>query len=377
MKKMNINILSTLGSKITANKKISIAVLILLVIGLGVAAWYGFKEYRYRQTSNYALEQIKKALTPPDPKALANMVDFNAISQELAQAIKKNFPFYMEGPDQERNIRNRLQTALLKHFLNKDDAKAVPLPESEEERLALPVKILPADFVPQLSGSMGLVEKGEDTAHIGAKIENPLLKKTFPLIFSMRKTRDGWKVSHLANAEELISQVKTALLDRHAKLRGVYEGKNDKTMKRMEQLLPILSCSADAGLLSDGKTLLMVVQLIARNRGNIQINNFNVDASISGRGGREITQRFLNVAKPVAPGEDFNHRWNFELEADSQLGRAILAGRPLQCRASWQTLGLNNAEVLHILEVPNPDRECRVDGHNHPEGFCTTPLFVE
>lgn len=374
---MKLNILSGLGAKIAAHKKLSVAILFLLLIGLAAAGWYGFKEYQYRQSSLYAMERIKKALMPPDPNELAHLVDFNAISQELAQAIRKNFPFYMEGPDQERSIRNRLQAALLKHFLNKEDAKAAPLPDSEEQLLALPVKLLPADFVPQLLASMSLLENGTDTAHIGAKVENPLLKKTFPLIFSMRKTGEGWKISHLANADELVSQINTALLDRHARLRTVYEDKNDKTAKRMEQLLPILSCSADAGLLSDGKTLLMVVQLIARNRGNVQINNFNVDASISGRGGREITQRFLNVAKPIAPGEDFNHRWNFELEAGSPLGKAILAGRPLQCKASWQTLGLNNSEVLHILEVPNPDRECHIDGHNHPDGFCTTPLFAD
>ncbi len=372
-----MRILSDLSAKIAAHKKLSLLVLVLLIIGAGVGGWFGFKEYQYRQTAPYALEQLKKALTPPDTKALASLIDFNAISQELAEAIGKAFPFYLEGPDQVRNIRNRLQQSLLRHFLNKDDSKATPLPEKEEDQLVMPVKLLPPDFVEQLTASMNLLENGIDSAHVGVKIENPILKKTYPLIFGMRKTSDGWKVNHLTNAEELAGRIKTDLLERHARLRAVYESKNDKVAKRMEQLLPILSCSADAGVLSDRKTLLMVVQLIARNRGNIQINNFNVDARISGRGGKEIVQRFLNVAKPLPPGEDFNHRWNFELEANSPLGKALLSQGPLKCQASWQTLGLNNSEVLHILEVPNPDRQCGIDGHDHPDGFCTTPLFVQ
>lgn len=372
-----MKILSGLKEKIAAHKALSIVALALLLIGAAAAGWFGFKEYQYRQTAPYALERLKKALQPADPGALASFVDFNALSQELARAVKKNFPFYLEGPDQERAIRDKLQRALLQRFLRPDDKKAAPLPEKEEELLALPVRLLPPDFVDQLIKSANLLDYSGDAAHVGAQIENPILKKTYPLVFSLRRTPDGWKVSHLANAEELAARIKADLLERHARLRQFYEGRNSQLAKRMDQLLPIVSCSADAGLLSDRKTLLMVVQLIARNRGSAQINNFNADASVSGKGGRVILQRFLNAAKPLPPGEDFNHRWNFELDASSPLAREILAAGPLKCQASWQTLGLNNGEVLHILEVPNPDRACRIKGHDHPDGFCLTPIFVE
>lgn len=372
-----MKILSNLGAKIAAHKILSAIVFALLAVGAAAGGWFGFKEYQYRQTASYALEKLKKSLSPPNPAALANLVDFNGISQDLAQAIKKSFPFYMAGPEQERKIRQKLQQALLSRFSGGDESKAAPLPEKEEQRLALPVKILPPDFISQLVSGMNLLEDGVDTAHLGSKIENPMLETAFPLIFTLRKTGDGWKATRLANANELVEKARDVLLKRHARLRQVYEEKNGKTAKRMERLLPILSCSADAGALSDGKTVIMVLHLIARNRGGIQINNFNVDASVMGRGGKAITQRFLNVAKPLPPGEDFNHRWNFELEAQSPLGREIMASRPLKCEASWQTLGLGNGEVLHILETPNPDRQCAIDGHSHPEGFCTTPLFIE
>lgn len=373
---MNIAIFSSLKSWLAVHKKIAVVLLILLLAGLGAGGYFGWEQYKYRQTSQFAFERLKAALMPPDPRQMASLVDFNSISGDLAAAIQKNFPFFMEGADQERNIRHLLQTALLKRFLNKEEPKRAPdKEESEEELLKKDLEILPPDFLTQFLASMNVRETSGDTALITAKVENPLLKPDFTIVLSMHKTRDGWKVRHVANAEEVTAQLREAMLSRHARLRNVYLDKNSATTRRMNQLLPIESCSVNAGLLSDRRTLLMVVHVIARNRGDFQINNFNLDATIVGRSGNVVVRRFLNVARPVAPGEDFNHRWNFELDSSSELAQSILRNEPLQCRAAWQTLGLGNSEVLHIVEVPNPDRQCNLSGHDHPEGFCATPVF--
>lgn len=375
---MKLSILSDLQTKAAAHKKITLMVCVLLVVLTGAGIYYGWQQYLYRQTSAYAFEELKKALNPPVPAELAKLVDFNSISNDLALAIQKNFPFFLAGPDQERNIRHLLQTALLKRFMSKEEAvKAKPEEISEEEQLKKELQILPPDFVGQLVQGLTLRETDSDTALISSKIENPQLKRSFTIVFGMRKTSDGWKVRNVANASEVVSQLRAAMLERHVKLRNVYLDKNSATTKRMNQLLPIQSCSADAGLLSDGKTLLLVVHVIARNKGNLQVNNFNLDTAIYGRSGQLVLRRYLNAAKPVGPGEDFNHRWNFELEADSEPGRSILRNEPLQCRAAWQTLGLNSAEVLHIVDVPNPDRQCSIAGHDHPDGFCQTPVFLQ
>lgn len=359
------------------HKLISSLAFVLLFAALCAGGYFGWKQYQYRQSSMYAFEKLKQALQPPQPSELARLIDFNLITQDLARTIAHNFSFYMAGPDQERNIRNAIQTALLQRFMEKDVSnKPVNSDENEEKALKQPLQILPNDFISQIVDSMSLRQNGPDSALITAKINNKQLNHVVTLIFALQKTNNGWIVRHLANAKEVTVQMRDAMIARHNRLREVYIEKNDKTLKKMDALLPIQSCSADAGLIGNGKLLVMMVHVIARNRGDVQVNNFNMEVQIIGKDGHQITQRLLNTAKPVAPGEDFNHRWSFELESQSPLAQNLMQGIPLQCRARWQTLGLSNSQVWHIEEVPNPDRICPIEGHDHPDGFCFTPVFL-
>lgn len=352
-----------------------IALVVITVVALCAGSWYGWQWWQHRQSPLFAYEKIREALNPPNPSALAEYVDINAISRELSRAVAENFPFFKAGSDQERNIGHALQAALLEKFLDKGEKKQAPAGElSEEELLQKDLTILPDDFLAQALGSMRLSETSPGQAIITVKIDNPLLQKNFTLAFDMDKTSGGWKITRLANARELVAQTREAMLARHARLRQIYLDKNEATYKLMNQLIPIQSCAADAAPLSNGNALALVVRVIARNRGDVQINNFNVDTRVSGARG-QILNRLLNAAKPVAPGEDFDHRWQFDLDTSSDLGRALLAGGHLQCEASWHTLGLNNGRVLKILVVPNPDEPCPLPNHNHPLNFCETPVF--
>ena len=371
---MNISFISNLKEKAMAHKAVSALILVALLCGAGYASYLGWQQYLYRQTAAYALENIKAALSPPDPAKLAKYVDFRQTSADLAREIARVFPFFKAGADQERNIGHLLQTSFLNRVSAKND-KVEPWPTEEEALLKKDLELLPPDFIDQLVASLKTRQDGENSAFLSAKIENPMLGQAFPLIFNMERSSQGWKITRLANAAELARDLREAMLKRHARYRALFANKNAATLKVMNELLPVQSCSVDAGLLSDRKTLLMVVRAIARNRGDVQINNFNLDATLRGKNGTIVMRRFLNAAKPVAPGEDFDHRWNFELEANSPEGRAILSNLPLRCSASWQTLSLNNGRVLHITEEPFADAACAIAGHNHPEGFCLTPVF--
>lgn len=83
----------------------------------------------------------------------------------------------------------------------------------------------------------------------------------------------------------------------------------------------------------------------------------------------------MMAAEPVLPGGEFRHRWSIELDGQSPEGRRILAAGPLTCRATWRTMGLSSAEVLHIVETPDLGQQCDLPGHRHPVGFCQLPVF--
>ncbi|MBD5553305.1 MAG: translation initiation factor IF-2 [Desulfovibrio sp.] len=370
-----MKLFSNLGAKIKAHKLISAIAALALATAIGAGCWFGWQQYQYRQTSAFALEKLKQALSPPDAAAIAKLTDFTSLGADLAKAAATSFPFFLQGPDQERNLSHTIQTALLKRFLEPEKGSMFPDDETPEAKLQKPLSLFPPDFIAQAVAGLAVRESGPGTALVTTSIKHPQLERTFTLAMEMRKTAAGWKLTHVANANELAAQLREAMLNRHIALRNVFLDKNAQLAKTMNQLLPVQSCTADAGALSDGKTTVLIVHALARNRGDVQINNFNLDATIVGHSGRVLAHRFLNAAKPVAPGEDFNHRWSMELETASPLGQALLRDGPLQCRASWQTLSLNNGRVLHIAEVPNPDRACAIEGHNHPDGFCLSPVF--
>lgn len=368
--------LSGLWAKISAHKLISVIVGVLLIAGLAAGGWYGWKQYQYRQTSQYALEALKKSLLPADPASLAHLVDFNAVGKDLAKAVREEFPFYLAGNDQEREINHTLQKALLKRFMEPDsNGPMFPEDASDQAKLQKQLVMFPPDFIGQLLATLSVRDTEPNGALVSAKIDHPQLDKSYTLVMSMEKTPHGWQIKRLVNARELAAQVKSAMLERHSALRKVFEDKNAATLKVMNAALPLQSCTANAGTLSDGKTTLLVIHALARNNCDVQVNNFNLDTTIRGRSGQVLLRRYLNTAKPVGPGEDFNHRWSMELESSSPLARSLLSDGPLQCSAVWQTLSLNNGKVLHIVETPNPDRPCSEPGHDHPDGFCKNAIF--
>lgn len=372
-----MKLFSGLGEKILKHRIVSIIALCILLAALGAGGWYGWQQYQYRQSSAFALEKIRQALVPANPHGLSELVDFRTIGQEMAAATAKSFPFLLSGPEQERDINHRLQAALLKKFMDKDSKGSMfKEDESPQVKLARPLEILPSDFASQLADTLTLKNTRPGEAVLSAKVENKQLERTFNLMFDMQKTASGWKVRNLLNARELAGELREAMLARHAALRHVYEDKNSATSKLMNQLLPLQSCTADAGLLSDKKTFVLIVHAIARNKGDKRINNFNLDTVISGRSGTPLLHRYLNAAKPVAPGEDFNHRWSIELDGKSPVAQALLRDGPLQCNANWQTMVLNSGQMLQVAEVPHPDIPCDKSGHNHPAGFCELPVFL-
>lgn len=371
-----MKLLSGLKEKMATHKLLAAIAGIVLLAALGAGGWHGWQQYQYRQSSAYALERLKQALAPPDPAALTHLVDFNSLGKDLSRAVSDSFPFFLAGQDQERAINHALQAGLLKKLMG-PESKGPMFPEdaSEQAKLQKPLELLPPDFISQLLATLAVRETEPGAALVSAKIEHPQLNKPFTLVLDMQKTARGWQIRRLVNAQELARQLRDAMLERHAALRKVFEDKNAATTRVMNNALPLQSCTANAGTLSDGKTTILIIHALARNKGDVQINNFNLDATITGRSGKPLLHRYLNAAKPVASGEDFNHRWSMELESASPLARELLANGPLHCQATWQTLSLNNGQVLHIVETPNPDRACALPGHTHPEGFCLSPIF--
>ena len=295
---MKLPLLSTLAA--LAREHVLALTVALLVAALAAGGFYGWRYYQYRQSSEYAFVRLQAALSPPKPEELALRVDFNTLSGHLAAAVARNFAFFKQGPDQIRSLKDIIQTGLLKKFLSKEEpAKGrVEKEENPEKLLQQPLTLLPPDFLTQFIANLGMRPAENGTVLLSSSIRHPLLNQTFPLVLSMEKGPDGWIVRDLVNADELTRQFRDALQARLTARHDVLIRKNAATNKRMDGILPLQSCTASAGLLSDGKTLVLVAHVLARNTGDVSVNNLDLDATFSGPDGTKLLRRFLNAARP-------------------------------------------------------------------------------
>lgn len=357
-------------------KMILALILVLVAVG-GIAGW---RYYTYAQSSEAAFQTLRSALVLSNADQLAKMVDFNNISRSLGSAVSKTFPFFHAGDNQLLELDTLFQTSMLKTFLTKENANrgVEDKDESEDKKTLKPVILVPTDFGNQLVENLALVPGNDNFATITSKVNHEQLKQTFEFVFSMQKRDGKWIVRELSNATELVDQFKQAVLGRLSAMHEVLTRKNDETVNAMNAVLPINTCTADAGLLSDGRTLLVVIRVQATNVdkvGGILAKNMDVDARLQDKNGKVLVRRFLNVAKSVAPGQIFDHRWNLELDANTEEGKLLLGAGPLVCNAGWRTLGLSNSRVLHRSDIPDMMKNCVQEGHDHPEGLCIMPLF--
>lgn len=346
--------------------------LVLLLCAAAGAGFYGWRYYAYRQGPQYAFEQLRQALHPAQPEKLAKLVDFYAITASLATATREAFPFLKQGEDQDWEIGRHLETSLLGRFLNGEKGK-VPEKKSEEGGEE-PLAVLPPDFVSQLASSLTLKSVDEGSALLQARIRHPQLEKDYPLLFRMSRGADGWHVRELVNARELPARFGEDARRRQAAILQKTVDKNAATAARMNEIMPIESCQAQAGLLSDGRTLLVMVYLRARNQSDVNVNNMTLSSELRGERG-PLLHRHLNLARQVKPGENFEHRFSIELDARSPEGRAALLASRLGCRAAWRSMGLGNSQVLHVSDNPDPAAMCAAHGGEHPEVLCSLPFF--
>lgn len=350
----------------------------LLAMALLTFAFFGIQHYKYRQSGGYALTRLSAAISQANREELARRVDFNTLTDTLAKSTAQALPFVKQGPDQIRQLKELIQMDLLRLF---SDPKAAERGKSEakqedpEKMLQQELNLLPPDFLTQLASTLKEQRADGNSILLSASIKHPQLNQTFPLILRMDDGPDGWVIRDLVNAGEVAKQFRDALLTRQTAQHDSKIRKNAATRKRMDSILALQSCTASAGLLSDGKTMVLVAHVLARNTSNVSVNNLNLDATFSGPDGTKLLHRMLNTARPIAPGEDFEHRWSIELDGQSPQAQRILAAGPLACSASWRTLGLSSAEVLHVVDVPDILKKCDKPGHDHPLNFCLSPIF--
>lgn len=345
------NIFATLKATILRLRLVLGISLVVILLAMGGA--YGWKTYKFQQSPEFALQNLNKALLAGKKEELAHMVDFRSLATHLATTIYARRPETPATGTRDQSVMllaDAVQRMLLTALEPAKDDKAPPAVPRES-----PLAPLPANFSSQLVGKLTLQSQKEGVAFAVVNINYGRVEKDFPLLLLMENKPDGWRVTKLANADEVVTLFVNAEHYLHSQRDQALKEKNDEQLGRMNAQLEIRSCTAAVLRLSDKKTVLLSAQLIALNRGPHTIHNMNLMATFTPVSAPNTKYpRRVNIAVRMPPGEHITHTYNAELNMDNPEDAALAAAGPLQCTISPSAMALSSGEVLHLREKPAP-----------------------
>ncbi|MBQ7607294.1 MAG: translation initiation factor IF-2 [Desulfovibrionaceae bacterium] len=365
-----------LAESIKKYKWILVGVILLVFIIL--SSIFGVRYYKFRMSTEFAFNNLQASLQTINIPYLAKAVDFRRIGGALAAETAQKFPFFFAGPHQVQRISNYFQGILLGKLKVKDEGHGEKKEEETEDDLLMKaITVLPPDCMQQLAANLRLQSKDDTNALLTTSYDHPLLKTKFSLILRMQKNEDGWVVSDLVNAKELVTAYHDLIIERINAQRALAIRKSEKIVQDMHNTMKIQSCTAHAGLISDRRTLMVVVHLLAHNTTKFTVKNVNAATTLTNQNGERLLFRMLNAASQTPPDSDFSYRWTIELDGWSEEGRRLASAGPLQCQVTWRTLTMSNARVFHTETPPKELELCTEHTDRHPRALCTMDIFSQ
>lgn len=332
----------SLAAWLKRGKKVVIGAMVLALI-TGGAVW-GWQQYQFKQSPQKALQDIALALQKGNRQSLATLVDFRSLSENFAQQILQNYPAEAALPPVEIVAEN-VQQQILDGFVKTEDPKRAAKPNPYA-----PLNPMPADTIAQIATSIEMQQADTTFALARATVDYPRAEKKFTLIFRMEKKEGlGWQLIKIVNAQELVQSFIFAQQSIDQQKSNALAEKNAEQQQRMDKQMVVNSCTVMAGMLSDGKTALLSIEVLARNPGPHAVLNFNLEATLSSPKESEKSQKFLlNLAKRTLQGENLSHTWNIALDPQNPDHQYLLSEKKLQCTARFNNMGLSSGEVLFL-----------------------------
>lgn len=339
---MKFSVLSLLLSLLHKSKKILIGIGLLLIVAACV--FFGWRHYQFKNSPQKTMQNITQALHKAKLEHLAVLIDFRTLSESFARQMLQDLPKDAALPP-VTILAEQIQQRILDNFTKPEEQ-----PKGVKANPFAPLNPLPAGTLAQIGTSITLEKVEDNFALAHAKVDYPRAEKTFNLIFQLEKKGDApWRLTKINNAHEIIQSFLEAQQSIDKQKSDTLAAKNAEQQQRMDSQLVVNSCTAVAGLLSDGKTALLSVEILARNPGPHAVLNFNVKTLLTGKKHSDKTISFLlNLAKRTLQGENFAHTWNIALDPQNPEHQYLLAERTLQCTTTFNNMGLSSGEVLFV-----------------------------
>jgi hypothetical protein len=271
------------------------------------------------------------------------MVDFRALSEDLVLAGIAAYPQAAMNETQKAEMQDKAQRLALKALEAGKDAK----PETVLPRkLFEPVPFVPEDVIVQFTAGMKL-EKTSGGVQIRSQFTHNGLQTNFPLRLLRERRQNGWLVTRLLNAQELVSLYKGATDAVLAADEAKLAEKNEKILSRMRAHFDSPQCLASVNLMGSKQEVMLVVKVTAKNTDTTTLHNVNLLCDVRAGNGTPVYSRQLNVVQRVYGGGAFSNTWTVVLEADSEEAARLLQAGPLSCTVDPKVMSVGMGEILY------------------------------
>jgi len=299
--------------------------------------------YRYRTGPDLVFKNLRTALADGNKARLASLIDFRSLSEDIVLAVFAVYPQSAAQESQKTEMQHEAQRLALKALTDGKDTK----PETVQARkLFETVPFVPTDVIAQLAAGMTL-EKTSDGARIRSRFTHHGLQTDFPVRLLLERRQDGWRVTRLLNAQELVSLYKRAMDALLAEDEAKLAEKNEKIMTRMRAHFHAPQCLASVHLMASKHEAMLVVKVTANNKDTTTLHNVNLLFDARASNGTSVYSRQLDVVQRVFGGGAFSNTWTIVLDADSEDAARLSQAGPLSCTVEPRVMSVGAGEILY------------------------------
>ncbi len=324
----------------------------VLALVLAGGGWFGWQKYTHSNSPEYFLEQLNAALASGNVEELASLVDFRHLTEDLATRIlaqpmpsKLTTPKHQEIPLLAESMQN--------FFLeNIKEPKDAPKEEDIDRDSLDVVQPLPVDFITQMAGKFILETRVDKGAIASVKLHYPRFDKEMPFYFYL-KEEPQWRLTRLANADDLLKNFMTHEGGLEAKRKQLYNKQREQDRKRIEAQFKVSECTAFIHKPRGQKVPLLLVRIKGFNKGPFTIRNMTFDTSVNAQNagiGELAFRKKINTAARLNVGTTLEDSYTLELETKSREAQILLEAPTLTCTAKVHFMTLDNGTMLFLAE---------------------------
>lgn len=324
------------------------------------AAWHGYTASQ----PEYALREIEQALREYDTKRFAASVDRDALAAQLARQLSTK-PVMQAGnpvPDAQELTKATLAALLQLTTPPSADAKEEPHANSTSTPNGSGKDTLPAP--PRIPGpipeglgalianqGLRLFAREGALAIAATEVAHEQLGVEYPLRLAMQKGFWKWRVTEIANAEELRDIYDQRVASLKAAYRESVDAFNARTRALMASRLSITASYAGLDTLTEANDRVLILRVEGHMK-DIAPRKVGFTFRIIDADGKPVHTVRLVMGTPLSHDGHFAESWPISLDMSRAEGRALAEAKaPLRCETEVHMMLLDDGTILQMHDL--------------------------